>query len=100
MLSMRGGRDLTTIDRRAVGFALATALTICAYSVVDGIGARASLNPQSYVLWLLVGDALTLTPYGLWRNRDGVVKPFEPSGCEASSAAPCRRCLTASRYGR
>jgi len=73
LLSMRGGRDLTTIDRRAVGFALATALTICAYSVVDGIGARASLNPQSYVLWLLVGDALTLTPYGLWRNRDGVV---------------------------
>jgi drug/metabolite transporter (DMT)-like permease len=74
MLSMRGGRDLTTIDRRAVGYALVTALTICAYSVVDGIGARVSLNPQSYVLWLLVGDALVLTPYGLWRNHDGVVQ--------------------------
>jgi drug/metabolite transporter (DMT)-like permease len=77
MLSMRGGRELTTIDRRAVGFALATALTICAYSVVDGIGARVSLNPHSYVLWLLVGDALTLTPYGLWRNRDGVVQAIQ-----------------------
>jgi drug/metabolite transporter (DMT)-like permease len=68
LLSARGGRVLATIDRRAVGFALATALTICAYSVVDGVGARVSHNPQSYVLWLFVGNALLLTPYALWRN--------------------------------
>jgi drug/metabolite transporter (DMT)-like permease len=72
LLSARGGRELTHIDRRAVGFALMTALTICAYSVVDGVGARASLNPQSYVLWLFVGNALLLTPYALWRDRRGV----------------------------
>ena len=72
LLSMRGGRDFAHFDRRAVGFALATALTICAYSVVDGIGARASLNPQSYVLWLLIGNALTLVPYALWRDSIGV----------------------------
>ena len=40
LLSARGGRDLARIDRRAVGFALFTAVTICAYSVVDGIGGR------------------------------------------------------------
>ena len=40
LLSARGGRHLADIDRRAIGFALFTALTICAYSVVDGIGAR------------------------------------------------------------
>ena len=40
LLSLRGGRDLAALDRRAVGFALFTAVTICAYSVVDGIGAR------------------------------------------------------------
>ena len=40
LLSLRGGRDLAKLDRRAVGFALFTAVTICAYSVVDGIGAR------------------------------------------------------------
>jgi drug/metabolite transporter (DMT)-like permease len=73
LLSARGGRDLTQIDKRAVGFALLTALTICAYSVVDGIGARASRNPESYVLWLLIGDALLLTPYALLRDRAGVV---------------------------
>jgi drug/metabolite transporter (DMT)-like permease len=69
LLSMRGGRELAQIDKRAVGFALLTALTICAYSIVDGIGARVSLNPQSYVLWLLVGNALALVPYALWRDR-------------------------------
>jgi drug/metabolite transporter (DMT)-like permease len=69
LLSARGGRELARIDRRAIGFAFLTALTICAYSVVDGIGARVSLNPQSYVLWLLVGNALALVPYALWRDR-------------------------------
>jgi drug/metabolite transporter (DMT)-like permease len=72
MLSMRGGRGLAEIDKRAVGFALLTALTICAYSVVDGIGARVSLNPQSYVLWLLIGNALALVPYARWRDRGGL----------------------------
>jgi drug/metabolite transporter (DMT)-like permease len=74
LLSMRGGRELAHVDRRAVGFALATAITICAYSVVDGVGARISRNPQSYVLWLLIGSALTLVPYALWRDRAGVAK--------------------------
>lgn len=73
LLSARGGRGLAGLDRRAVGFALLTALTICAYSVVDGVGARASLNPQSYVLWLLVGNALLLAPYALWRDGGKVL---------------------------
>src|SRR5215470_9521626 len=37
-MSLRGGRELARLDRRAVGFALFTAITICAYSLVDGIG--------------------------------------------------------------
>ena len=57
LLSARGGRDLAKIDRRAVGFALFTALTICAYSVVDGIGGRLAGNPNAYSLWLFVGIA-------------------------------------------
>jgi drug/metabolite transporter (DMT)-like permease len=73
LLSARGGRELTRIDKRAVGFALLTALTICTYSVVDGVGARASHNPQSYVLFLLVGNALLLVPYALWRDGHAVI---------------------------
>jgi drug/metabolite transporter (DMT)-like permease len=73
LLSARGGRGLAGLDRRAVSFALLTALTICAYSVVDGVGARASRNPQSYVLLLLIGNAILLAPYAFW--RDGKVWP-------------------------
>lgn len=68
LLSARGGRDLETVDRRAVGFAFVTALTICAYSIVDGIGARVSLNPQSYVMWVFIANAVLLVPYAFWRD--------------------------------
>ena len=73
LLSARGGRGLAGLDRRAVSFALLTALTICAYSVVDGVGARVSRNPQSYVLLLLIGNAALLAPYALWRDGGKVV---------------------------
>ncbi len=73
LLSARGGRGLAGLERRAVGFALLTALTICAYSVVDGVGARTSLNPESYVLWLFIGNAALLTPYALWRDGGKIV---------------------------
>ena len=68
LLSARGGRAIMHLDRRAVGYALLTALTICAYSLVDGIGARVSQNPQAYVGWLFVFNAAVLLPYGLWRS--------------------------------
>jgi drug/metabolite transporter (DMT)-like permease len=73
LLSARGGRALAHVERRAVGFALLTALTICAYTVVDGIGARVSNNPESYVMWLLIGTAVLLVPYGFWRAGHGLV---------------------------
>jgi drug/metabolite transporter (DMT)-like permease len=73
MLSMRGGRDLAKIDRRAVGFALFTAVTICAYSVVDGIGARLSGNAIAYAMWTFVGIALVMLPYALYRDGRDVI---------------------------
>lgn len=39
-------------QRHALAFALLNAAVIVAYTVVDGIGARASENAWSYVLWL------------------------------------------------
>ena len=68
LLSARGGRDLLRFDRRAVGFALLTALTICTYSVVDGIGARLAGDPNSYSLCLFVGNAFVLVPYAFYRD--------------------------------
>jgi len=77
LLSARGGRGLAGLDRRAVSFALLTALTICAYSVVDGVGARVSHNPQSYVLLLLIGNAALLVPYALWRDSGKLVPALQ-----------------------
>jgi drug/metabolite transporter (DMT)-like permease len=72
LLSARGGRGVVKLDRRAVSYALLTALTICAYSVTDGIGVRLSRNPLAYVLWLFVANAIALVPYALWRDRSRV----------------------------
>jgi drug/metabolite transporter (DMT)-like permease len=82
LLSARGGR-IGHLDRRAVGYALATALTICAYSLIDGIGARRSQNPQAYVAWVFIANAVVLVPYGLWRNAAGMIlalRRFWPRG--------------------
>ncbi len=73
LLSARGGRDLAKVDRRAIGFAFFTALTVCAYSVVDGIGGRASANPNAYSAWLFVGIAVVMLPYALYRDGRDVL---------------------------
>ena len=73
LLSAHGGRELARIDRRAVGFALFTALTICTYSVVDGIGVRLSANANAYSLWVFVDIALVMLPYALYRDGRDVI---------------------------
>jgi drug/metabolite transporter (DMT)-like permease len=76
LLSARGGRGLAYLDRRAVGFALFTAVTICGYSVVDGIGARLSGNPASYTFALFVGNGVILALYALAREGQSVLRPL------------------------
>jgi len=73
LLSAHGGRDLVKIDRHAIGFALLTALTICTYSVVDGVGARLAGNPNAYSLSLFVGIAAVMVPYALYRDGRDVI---------------------------
>jgi drug/metabolite transporter (DMT)-like permease len=72
-LSLRGGRDLAKLDRRAVGFALFTAVTICAYSVVDGVGARLAGSANAYSVALFVGIAPVMVLYAVARNGDGAL---------------------------
>jgi drug/metabolite transporter (DMT)-like permease len=68
LLSLRGGRDLAKLDRRAVGFALFTAVTICAYSVVDGVGARRAGSANAYSAALFVGIGPVMAIYALARR--------------------------------
>jgi drug/metabolite transporter (DMT)-like permease len=69
LLSMRGGRDLARLDKRSIGFALLTAVTICGYSLVDGIGARLSGNANAYTLWMFVGNGIGMALYALARGQ-------------------------------
>jgi len=67
MLSLRGGRDLARFDGRSVGFALLTALSIAAYTLVDGAGARLAGSAAPYIVWLFVLEGVMMVAFGLWR---------------------------------
>jgi drug/metabolite transporter (DMT)-like permease len=71
LLSVGGGRELRRFNRRAVGFALFTALAICAYSVIDGIGARNAASPHAYAaaLFVIYGSAMIALALA-WRGAN------------------------------
>src|ERR1043166_5493889 len=75
LLSLRGGRNLH-FDKRAVAFALFTAVTICGYSIVDGIGARAAGNAHVYTVWLFLFDGLMMLGLVLLRRGAPVLAEF------------------------
>jgi drug/metabolite transporter (DMT)-like permease len=68
LMSLRGGRGIANLDRRAIGFALFTAVTICGYSLVDGIGARLSGSAHAYTAALFVGDGLVMGLFAFVRR--------------------------------
>jgi drug/metabolite transporter (DMT)-like permease len=53
-----------THDRRATLFALANAVVIGAYTLIDAEGARASLAPISYTLWFFAVNAVVIIAMG------------------------------------
>jgi drug/metabolite transporter (DMT)-like permease len=52
LMTFRGGRDLAKLSAGPVLAAFATACFTAAYTIVDGIGVRASGHALSYSLWL------------------------------------------------
>jgi drug/metabolite transporter (DMT)-like permease len=73
LLSLRGGRDIAPLDRKAVGFALFTAVTICAYSVVDGVGARHAGSANAYSVTLFAATGPVMAMYALARRGREVI---------------------------
>jgi drug/metabolite transporter (DMT)-like permease len=59
-------------DRRATAFAVANAVVIAAYTLVDAQGARLSGAPASYALWFFAANGVVILLYGLAR-RGGAV---------------------------
>ena len=73
LMSLRGGRKHQAVDRAAIAFALATAVIICGYTMVDGIGARAAGNAHAYAAALFVIDGIPLIGFIAWRDgRSGL----------------------------
>jgi drug/metabolite transporter (DMT)-like permease len=66
LLAVRGGRQARRFDGRSVGFALLTSLTITAYTVVDGIGARLT-GSAAYTVWLFLLSGAAMSVYGVMR---------------------------------
>lgn len=60
---LRGHRP----DWAAIGAALATGLTIAVYTVVDGLGVRASGSSFGYIAWLMAVQGTVIPLYALCR---------------------------------
>ncbi|MFJ5777849.1 EamA family transporter [Streptomyces sp. NPDC093094] len=76
---LRGRRP----DWAAIGAALATGLSIAAYTVVDGLGVRASGSAIGYIAWLMIAEGLALPAYMLWLRRGrtfAALRPFAAVG--------------------
>jgi drug/metabolite transporter (DMT)-like permease len=68
LMSVLGRRRGAAFDGMAVAFALLTAVVICAYTIIDGIGARTAGDPHAYSAALFVLDGLPLPLLALWRR--------------------------------
>jgi drug/metabolite transporter (DMT)-like permease len=71
---LRGRRP----DWAAIGAALATGLSIAAYTVVDGLGVRASGSALGYTAWLMIAEGLALPAYALYRWRRETLAVLRP----------------------
>ncbi|WP_405645131.1 EamA family transporter [Streptomyces sp. NBC_00019] len=71
---LRGNRP----NWAAIGAALATGLTIAAYTVVDGLGVRASGSSLGYIAWLMAVQGVVLPAYAAHRWRGQLVPTLRP----------------------
>ncbi|MEU7425731.1 EamA family transporter [Streptomyces sp. NPDC040750] len=71
---LRGNRP----DRAAIGAALATGLTIAAYTVLDGLGVRAAHTSLGYIAWLMALQGAVLPAYLCARARGDTVRLLRP----------------------
>ncbi|MGV9251792.1 EamA family transporter [Streptomyces sp. NPDC003697] len=67
----------------AIGAAVATGLAIAAYTVVDGLGVRASGTSVGYIAWLMAIQGAAVPAYAVLRRRGetaAVLRPFAALG--------------------
>jgi drug/metabolite transporter (DMT)-like permease len=71
MMSSRFGSG-EAMPRKALLFALGTALFTASYTLVDGVGAQLSGTASGFTLWMFVGDGVLMTIYALLMRGRGL----------------------------
>jgi drug/metabolite transporter (DMT)-like permease len=92
-MALRGRGGIAGMDRTALLLALTTALTITAYTLSDGLGARAGGDAVQYAAALFVLEALVFTPvvlaargFGALRQMAGFALPGLAGGAMSAAA--------------
>jgi drug/metabolite transporter (DMT)-like permease len=75
-MSLKSAADATHMDRTALAYAGFTAVTICAYTLSDGQGARVSGDALAYIAALFVADGLLFTAFAWWLRGTAGLKPM------------------------
>ncbi|MFD3665655.1 EamA family transporter [Streptomyces sp. NPDC058659] len=65
----------------------ATGLSIALYTVVDGVGVRASGTSLGYIAWLMILQGLVIPAYALWRRRAALVPQLRPYAARGAFGA-------------
>ncbi len=78
LISLLGRGRGKGVDTVAIGCALLTALTICGYTLVDGIGARIAGDPHAYSAALFVIDGVPLLLFVLMRQGKTAALAMRP----------------------
>jgi drug/metabolite transporter (DMT)-like permease len=75
----RVGDKALKLDGKTLGFALGTSATIAVYTLVDGLGGRASGSVSSYAALVFVLDATFLAIYGIATRGVNIIRQIAPS---------------------
>ncbi len=62
----------------ALTAAIATGLSIAAYTVVDGLGVRASGSAPGYIAWLMILEGFAIPAYALAVRRGALLRQLRP----------------------
>jgi drug/metabolite transporter (DMT)-like permease len=89
------GRRGVKLDSLTLFFALGTSVFIAAYTVVDGLGGRASGSPMGYAAVLFVLDCLSMLVYALVTRGPGIFAAVAPHWRNGAAGA----LLSCSAYG-
>ena len=76
LMLMGMGQKSPGVDPHALTYALGTACWIAAYTLVDGMGARASGNALGFAGVIFMFDGLLILSFAIWRRGRSLVHGF------------------------